>query len=73
MLAAASLGDHEKASEAHVQLMELKFPYVAAHRRKFEEDASDFLKKMRGVGIRFRAASRDPAVDEQMLRQASRR
>jgi len=73
MQAAASLGDHEKANQAHIQLTELLFPYVATHRRKFEEDASKFLEHMRGLKIVFRRADRDPAHDEQMMRQHSRR
>jgi len=73
MQAAAALGDHEKANQAHIKMTELLFPYVAAHRRKFEVDASEFLKKMRGLKIVFRRADRDPAQDEQLLMQHSRR
>lgn len=73
MLAAANLGDHEKANEAHIKMMELKFPPVAEHRRRFEEEASQFLKKIRNLKIKFRAADRDPALDESLLRQASGR
>ena len=73
MQAAAALGDSENANQAHVKMTELMFPYVAEHRRKFEEDATELLKRMRDVKIVFRRADRDPAQDEQMLHQHSRR
>lgn len=72
MHAAAALGDHEKASESHIKMMELRFPQVAEHRRKFEEDASNFLEKIRDLKIVFRAANRDPAQDEALLRRYSK-
>jgi hypothetical protein len=73
MMAAAALGDHEKATEAHIKMMELRFPQVAEHRRKFEEDASELLKKVRNMKIMFRAVDRDPSIDEELLRRHSGR
>lgn len=73
MQAAASLGDHEKANQAHIKMTELLFPYVAEHRRRFEEDASELLKSLRGTKIVFRKADTDPARAEAALHQASRR
>lgn len=73
MQAAAALGDGESANGAHVKMTELMFPYVAEHRRRFEEDATKLLQHLRGVQILFRRADADPAQAESLLHKISSR
>lgn len=52
--ASASLGDRDEANKSLSELVELRFPQVAAHKVNFEASAMSMMKKLRNTKIRFR-------------------
>lgn len=55
--AAASLGLTDVVNEVLAKVAEYSFPYVEQSRRRYEATATDTLKKLRNLSIRFQQAA----------------